>query len=65
LKLVSSRFEMRQTSDSWSGRQPRYEALLIDGMGRFFLATGLPCGTLVREPLGRPGDPDDEPRRGE
>jgi hypothetical protein len=50
---VAAWFERRDNDDPWCGRQPRYERLVSEGPGRFFLVTRLPSDELVRVQLGR------------
>jgi hypothetical protein len=50
---VRSWLKRRDSDDPWSGRQPRYERLVSDGAGRFFIVARLPSGEPVRRRLGR------------
>jgi hypothetical protein len=50
---MNARFERQLSDDSWRGRQPKYEKLVMRGPDRFFLATKLPSGRRLLVRLGR------------
>jgi hypothetical protein len=50
---MPSSFERIEPPDPWSGRQPRFDALVSEGADRFFLLARLPSGERVRVQLAR------------
>jgi hypothetical protein len=41
---VAGRIDYHEPDDPWSGHQPRFERLVSDGAGRFFVDARLPSG---------------------
>jgi hypothetical protein len=50
---VSGWIEFHEPDDPWLGQQPRFERLVSDAHGRFFVDARLPSGEVIRTELGR------------